>query len=57
MNEWEAEMDLQERERFWEEVKNDWDTLHGHENLIWWTHLNRAIQNGSMTITQLEGKK
>lgn len=31
MNEFEGQMDLEERKRFWEEVLSDWETLHGHE--------------------------
>ena len=44
----EAQQDLEERERFWEERLNDWDALHGHENLIWWMELDKAMQNGFM---------
>ena len=50
MNEWEAQRDLEERERFWEEVLLDWETLHGHESVLWYLKLEQDIKDGLINV-------
>ena len=46
MNEWEAEMDLQERERFWDEVLNDYEICNPDRMLLWYLAMEQDIKNG-----------
>ena len=54
MRDFEHQMELEERERFWEEVLNDWETLHGHESVLWYLKLEQDIKDGLINV---EGKK